>query len=359
MKSLLIKIFSIKLITILMLLISDSAMAIQLNMKQFAVVDQQMNGIPAFRILAPSNWQLNGGLTWNHNLVNLVTANIAITAPDKSAGFYVHPSPMFISGQIQYQWQQGQLYLGMIVMPMPNSPTEFIQQIVIPEQRPHATNLKLIQEEDLSSWAANIAATTAQSGNMPQGFGVRARFAYTENGKKWEEDFYCAILVSRAGPQNMFWLADRNLSVRTEVGKLNSIQPLANAFVNSFRLEKRWYGHFLQIQQQWIAAQQRGIASAGALSDAISKSNDQFNQSMMQSWNARQQSEDRANREFSEYIRGSENYNDTVNGTNVELPGGYAHTWTNTQGEYILTDDAGFNPNRNSNLNWETIRPLR
>ncbi len=133
------------------------------------------------------------------------------------------------------------------------------------------------------------------------------------------------------------------------------LKPLANIFVNSFRLDKRWYGRFIQVQRQWIAFQQQQIADAGALSDAISRANDQFDQAMMKTWDNRQRAEERASREFSEYIRGTENYSDPVNDIQVELPGGYGHAWTNTMGEYILTDDSGFDPNRNSNADWEPI----
>lgn len=332
-----------------------------LRLHPIAVADQQMGGTPAFRILAPAGWKLQGGLSWNPNLANLVTTDLSITAPDNSAGFYVHPAPMFISGQVEYQWPRGQLYLGMIVMPIPDSPVEFLQQIVLPGQRAQASNLRLVEHEELPAWAGSIAATNTQSGAIPRGFGVRARFAYTENGQNWEEDFYCVVLVTSvpAGPPALYWLAERNLSVRALAGKLDAMRPLANVFVNSFRVERSWYGRFVKIQQQWIAAQQQGIANAGALSRAISRSNDQFNQALMQSWNARQKAEDRANREFSEYIRGSENYYDPVKETRVELPGGYDHAWTNVMGEYILTDDAGFDPNLNSNLNWEPIKPVQ
>lgn len=324
-----------------------------LHLRTYDVNDPQM-GIPAFRVLAPQSWQLRGGLTWSAALANLVTADVAITAPDNSAGFYIHPSPMYISGQIESQWPVGQLYLGMIVMPIPNSPTAFLQQLVLPQRRPNARNLRLVEQEDLSHWAAGVAAT--QPGGI-QGYGTRSRFAYTENGRNWEEDFYCVVLVS--GGQNLLWLADRNLSVRAEAGKLDALKPLAGAFVNSFRVEQSWYARFTKAQQQWIAAKQQGIADAGALSRAISRSNDQFNQSLMQSWNARQQAEDRASREFSEYIRDSENYYDPVNEMQVELPGSYQKAWTNNQGEYLLSDVPGYNPNLNSNLNWEEIRPIR
>lgn len=332
-----------------------------LRMQSYAVSDPQMGGIPAFRVLAPADWKLRGGLTWNVNLANLVTANVSISAPDNSLGFYIHPAPMFISGQIQYQWPQGQSYLGMIVMPIPNDPVAFLQQLVLPQQRPGVGNLRLVKHQDLPDWATGIAAVNAQPGGMTQGYGTCARFAYTENGTAWEEDFYCVVLVTRSNisPQNVIWLADRNLSVRARKGKLDAMKPLANAFVNSFRVERNWYGRFVKIQQQWIAAQQQGIANAGALSRAISQSNDHFDHTMMQSWKARQQAEDRASREFSEYIRGSENYNDPVNGTQVELPGGYDHVWTNALGEYVMSNDAGYNPNRHSNNDWVAIEPVR
>ena len=71
-----------------------------LHLQTYDIIDPQM-GIPAFRVLAPQDWQLRGGLTWSAALANLVTADVAITAPDNSAGFYIHPSPMYISGQIE------------------------------------------------------------------------------------------------------------------------------------------------------------------------------------------------------------------------------------------------------------------
>jgi hypothetical protein len=325
------------------------------------VKDRQMGDIPAFRMVGPAGGKLHGGLTWNANLANLVTADVSVLAKDGAAGFYVHPSPMYISGQIQYQWPQGQIYLGMIVVPMPNSPAAFLQQFVLPQRRPNARNLRLVDQQDMPDWAARIAAINEQPGGTSQGFGTRARFAYTENGQKWEEDFYCVVVVFRSAisPQNAIWLADRNLSVRAHAGRLDALQSMASVFVNSFKVERQWYGRFTQIQQQWIAAQNRGIANAGALSRAISQANDHFDRTFTTTWEARQKAQDRAGREFSEYIRGSENYRDPVNDTQVELPGGYDRAWANASGEYILSNEAGFDPNRRSNVDWVAIEAVR
>lgn len=335
--------------------------AAPLHMKCFTIADPAMGGIPAFRVLAPAEWQVSGGVVWDSRLANLVTADVAIRAADGSAGFFVHPARLFISGQIEYQWPRGQLYLGMVVMPLPDSPAAFVQQIVLPEQRPGARNLRLVNSEDLPAWAETIAAANRQPGGVTRGYGTRARFAYTEDGVAWEEDFYCVVLVSRPdmGPSTLFWLADRNLSVRARAGRLDALTAMANAFVNSFRVDRDWYMRFVQAQQQWIAARQQGIANAGALSRAISRSSDAATDSLMQSWKARQQAEDRASREFSEYIRGTENYYDTVNGHAVELPGGYENVWTNSLGEYVLSNETGYNPNQHANTGWVAIDPLR
>ena len=331
-----------------------------LKMQRYSIFDSQM-GIPAFSVLAPSGYKMQGGITWNSNLANLVTADVAITSPDNSVGFYVHPAPMYISGSIENQWQRGQLYLGMMVMPIPNSPTEYIRQYLLPQRRPGARNVQLVDETDLSDWARSVAAINDPYGTEITGYGVRARFAYSENGADWEEDFYCVVVVARPqmGVQNVRWLADRNLSVRAHKGELESLGAVVRTFVQSFKVEKSWYARFSKAQSQWIAMQQQGIHNAGVLSNIISSTNDYFDQTMSQSWQAKQQAEERAAREFTEYIRDTENYSDPLNERNVELPGGYEKAWGNVNGEYILSNDAGFDPNRDSNVEWREIRKLR
>ncbi len=59
---------------------------------------------------------------------------------------------------ISYQWPRGQLYLGMIVMPIPKNPVEFLQQIVLPQQRAETRNLRLLEHEDLPTWVSSVAA---------------------------------------------------------------------------------------------------------------------------------------------------------------------------------------------------------
>jgi hypothetical protein len=58
--------------------------------------------------------------------------------------------------------------------------------------------------------------------------------------------------------------------------------------------------------------------------------------------------------QFSQAIRGVDEYYDPSEGQGIELPGGHDHAWSNGIGEYILTNDANF-PNVGANPNWEPM----
>jgi hypothetical protein len=66
----------------------------------------------------------------------------------------------------------------------------------------------------------------------------------------------------------------------------------------------------------------------------------------MGTWQARNQSMDRTQRETIESIRGVETYNDPHYGGTVQLSNQYQHAWQLRDGSYVLTDDVNFDPNR-------------
>ncbi len=76
---------------------------------------------------------------------------------------------------------------------------------------------------------------------------------------------------------------------------------------------------------------------------------------VMQAYNQRQVVNDRIAENFSQYIRGIEEYYNPIENKTVKLPTGYQNIWTNNLGEYILSDNPNFNPNIGSNINWQKI----
>jgi hypothetical protein len=51
-----------------------------------------------------------------------------------------------------------------------------------------------------------------------------------------------------------------------------------------------------------------------------------------------------------------ESYQNPFEGRSVELPSGYSHVWANRSGEYILSNSANYNPNVDSNIQWQEMK---
>lgn len=56
-------------------------------------------------------------------------------------------------------------------------------------------------------------------------------------------------------------------------------------------------------------------------------------------------------------IRCTDLYNDPARGGEVELSNNYRQVWSNGFGEYILSDDLGYNPIAANPGNWNQIDP--
>jgi hypothetical protein len=65
----------------------------------------------------------------------------------------------------------------------------------------------------------------------------------------------------------------------------------------------------------------------------------------MEAWQNQQASRDRIATAWSETMRGVETFVDFAGGGTVELQSGFDNAWSNGAGEYVLSDQPGFNPN--------------
>jgi hypothetical protein len=218
-----------------------------------------------------------------------------------------------------------------------------------------------------------------------RGEAMSMRVRYTLNGAPAEEDFftfYTAVqTIPYTGPQGtshefhrLLWLSH---AVGATDGLLPSVYPLLGTVAASIRPDENYQRH-IQAVQGYITAQfnaylQRGydsIAAAGQLSRTISANNDALLSSMQQQ-RAAQTRADAARRAaagggtspndaFSQYIRGTTRMNDPYWGTS-ERDSNYSYHWTDGQGNYRASNDAGFNPNigAGGGPNWQRMEPAR
>jgi hypothetical protein len=75
-----------------------------------------------------------------------------------------------------------------------------------------------------------------------------------------------------------------------------------------------------------------------------------------QSWERRQASEDRIHKQWTQYMRGVEEYHNPIERRPVELPSGYREAWMKGRGEYILTDNPNYNPNVQAGGDWQKLQ---
>ena len=98
----------------------------------------------------------------------------------------------------------------------------------------------------------------------------------------------------------------------------------------------------------------QGVADRSAI---IANTAREINEIQMGTWQSRNESMDRQQRESIESIRGVETYNDPHYGGTVQLSNHYQHAWQLRDGSYVLTDDPSFDPARALNVQGTKLRP--
>ena len=137
--------------------------------------------------------------------------------------------------------------------------------------------------------------------------------------------------------------------------RLDGLADLFKTMLFSFRLNPQWYAGYMQLSQSMIQGQIQHIHQIGQLSRQISQNSNQISDMLMDSYNQRQATMDRLATNFSQSIRGVDEYYDPFEARGVELPSGYTQAWANPLGEYIVSDDPNYDPNLGSNQNWQPL----
>lgn len=338
-----------------------------IHLKTVVCVDQQGIGLEAFRMLIPATWEFEGGVHWVLNNPGM-PAVIACRAynPQGAEAFEVFPSISCYwtnNPMVTMMFPIGSLYFGSEVRP-PMPALQALQQLVVPRYRGQMPGLRIVQQEHLPDLPQAVrAGAPSAPGPVPQADGARLRLRYRQGEREIEEDLFGVVeLIRVAMPmlmgaqEHIYWMADYLFSFRAEAGHLERLSDQFMLIVRSFRLNPQWFGRYLQVSQFLIQNQIQQIQHIGQLSRIISQTSNEISDMMMESYYQRQATLDRLATQFSQAIRGVDEYHNPFEGQEVELPGGYRHAWANAMGEYIVTDDPNFNPNLGSTVTWEPMQ---
>ena len=143
---------------------------------------------------------------------------------------------------------------------------------------------------------------------------------------------------------------------RAPRGQLDASLPLMGVMLSSIRINPAWQAAVSQVLLNIGNTRIKGAADRARIwHDAMNE----IGAMRMQTWQSAQDSRDRISHAFSQTMRGVQTYVDPVTRFPVELTAGYRGAWSNGLGEYILSNDPGFNPNQTLRGNWTAMAAQR
>jgi hypothetical protein len=317
-----------------------------------AVKDPGINNIEALSFLIPAGWKAEGGIQWFPDYSVLANLLLKITDPQTGAAVEFLPVQNFTwLVRTVVPMQPGTNYLGNIICQPITDVAQFIGIFYAPAALRHLQNARIAASEDLQKVALQVARMHGGQSSARSG---RVRYEYQVGGQPWEEDVY-VTLVYTPTQLGTIWSVTAAHSFRAPKGQLDRLTPAMNTIINTLRLSPDWYGGYMYVQKLFYDRMRQGIRNARAISETITRNSEEIRQMFSDSYRQRCESQDRISQSYSEYIRGVETYRNPYEDRPVQLPSGYTSAWVNRSGEYILSPEAGFNPNVGSNLEWRRL----
>ena len=336
----------------------------QADFGTFQYIDERGIGIEAFQMIVPADWEFSGGITWHlENPGAPAVANFSVKAPTGEAELELLPAQPFFSTQDPMAlsfFPVGSRYYGNEVRKWPPlGPLETLKQIVIPKFRSDVKDLQIIEQKELPE-VADLLRVGLPPQPSTEIAAAMVRIEYEQRGIQMEEEIYCIVETHTFQlymGDSALWMADYLFSFKAEKGMLDHQYKLFQTMMYSFRLNPQWFNKYVQLIDYLVRKQLDAIQDLAELSRIISETTDEIDSMVWKSYNNRNEASDRMAENFSNYIRGTDTYDNPFLDSHVKLPSGSANAWANALGEYILSDDVNYNPNIGSTQNWRLLNP--
>lgn len=325
-------------------------------------LDPEADGMEAFRIVMPSDWQFEGGIRWMpERTMAPAEGHFRVRSPGGAEEVELVPAQVFFWADDplwRFNFPPGSRYFGTEVH-APVDALVALREIVLPRFRRGAANLRVVKEERLEDPLKPAGSVRPQPGSPPPVDSAKIRIEYERDGIPIEEEIYAAV-TRQAIPFGFsgatLWSVDYIFSFKARKGALEENQKLFQTVANSLRTNPDWFNRYSQVIEVLAQIQIQNIRAVGRVSEIISRTSDEISEMSMQAYNNRQAVQDRVADNFSRYIRGVDAYYDPIEERSVELPSGHQDAWSNPLGEFILSDNPNFDPNVGSNLHWQRMR---
>jgi hypothetical protein len=352
------------------------------RMRWVRVMDQYGFGQPieVLRLLVPADWKMEGGVTWLAAgcTSNMIRFQARAVSPDGTSALEIFTPYTWQWNDDPLSQQQGRQAEQMqpAVRPCSMRPVvgamDYLRQAVLPVYRHGARVLQGVPMPQVAQ-AQNAILRSELAQQIQAGLASGAKadaarlvIAYEVNGKPVEESLTGVINIvvrqtyspsaamqgGMAKVNSYSVTAGSLFGMRAPAGELERQSQLYSTMIASIRPNMNWVNAVQQIElnisnvQMTEAIKRAAIGTeAGHATSAI----------ITQQYQAQQQVQDRLADSFSQSQRGVEHFIDPASHERVELSAGYRQAWSNGNGEYILSDDANFDPSVTLHENWTQL----
>ena len=325
-------------------------------------------------LLIPTDWQFQGATNWNiKDSCNTIQTSVKATGPDGKA-FEIFPAyawtwaddPTFLR---QGFAQKAQFGTHACDVQPPVSAADYAKQIM-GKVRPGARIAAIEPAPQLMERLQQQARQTEQSAaqyRLQQRVHpdvVKARIKYSVNGQAVEEWVVVAVIVTattapsysarsmKMVPSTSYNCSATMMAERAPQGQLDASAKFFDLVASTYHVSPAWQnrvaGNALAVQQIEL----KGVRDRAAI---VSKNAEDIRNIQREGYENQQRVQDQSAKEFSQVIRGVESYRNPGTGETVELDSNYGHAWVNGTGTYLLSDQAGFNPNTVSSESWTPL----
>jgi hypothetical protein len=316
----------------------------------------------ASTIFIPFGWRAEGGVLWGREYLctNGYNFNWSAVSGDGLERISVLP-------QMKWEWNN---YGASVTTPgcqiAPYTDIQQFLQASVSGMQPGASIEGIQRRDDLQRQFASYNQVTP----MPMGEtrtwveAAEIRYRFTLQGRNMRGSLTAVAVFSlmRTNPGSGMGVMDVvNAYVFPAYGASAPAERFNPALYEAIRQsiksnadwERRISGHNVAIGRIALEESRKQAAM-------IARSNEEVARIRQEAWSAHQESADRRAREFGELMKGVETYTDAdAPGGQVELSQNYSHAWRLTDGTYVLSNDAGFDPWQDLKVEGKRLDALR
>lgn len=318
------------------------------------ITDPMAGDQVALRYLVPVGWRSVGQVVWMPEWSRLVDLQTRASDPVSGATVEWLPVQDFLYFQPPAGLEPpiGANYQGKAFVPPITDPAQFVSSFWMGGPLAHladATLVSIVQQPQVAD------DFVTQFGAPANAAAYRMRYSYFLDGQPWDEDVSFALLFSSANGMES-WYVNFAYTTRAPQGLLEAMAPTLSTIVASRTTTPEWEATFRLTQGLFYQGIQQQMADTQAFGQLLAQHRAESQALQQQIVAERNASQDRIADLRGQVLAGIDTFVDPLNQRLVQLPAGQGTYWVNAGGQYIASDQPGFDPATQFGGTWTLLQ---